>query len=171
MQSAMIKLIFPVTMLLLSSCLTQAGDASVTGELNPEEGGIAHLAQTLAAHPDRAGFACWVVYEAQKGGLHEDAMEALQTCAQSGNEPSMILMSHAYENGLGVVKSDVLATYWVRQAALRFYPTGQYHYGIALLEGRGTNQDEAQGRFWLERAALGGDRDAAARLRDLQPLS
>ena len=68
-------------------------------------------------------------------------------------------------------KAMSLATYWVRQAALRFYPTGQYHYGVALLEGRGTERDEAQGRFWLERAALGGDRDAATMLNGLRPSS
>lgn len=171
MQAPKVKLVLASLILLMPLCLAWAEDLKAAGELNPEEGGISQLTQTLAAHPDRAGFACWVVYEAQKGGLHGDAMSALRTCAASGNEPSMILMAHAYENGLGVEKSDVLATYWVRQAALRFYPTGQYHYGVALLEGRGTERDEAQGRFWLERAALGGDKDAAKMLNGLRPSS
>lgn len=141
------------------------------GTLNPEEGGISQIRQALAARPERAGFLCWVVYEAQKGGLHGEAMEALKQCAQAGNEPSMILLAHAYENGLGVPRDDVQATRWLKEAAMRFYPTGQFHYGMALLQGVGVGQDEGQARFWLERAALGGDKDAVEVLESLLPQS
>lgn len=143
----------------------------VDGTLNPEEGGISQIRQALAARPERAGFLCWVVYEAQKGGLHGEAMEALKQCAQAGNEPSMILLAHAYENGLGVPRDDVQATRWLKEAAMRFYPTGQFHYGMALLQGVGVGQDEGQARFWLERAALGGDKDAVEVLESLLPQS
>lgn len=141
------------------------------GTLNPDEGGIAQITEALAARPERAGFLCWIVYEAQKGGQHGEAIEALKQCAAAGNEPSMILLSHAYENGLGVKRNDVQATHWVKQAAVRFYPTGQYHFGMALLEGKGVQQDLAQAKFWLERAALGGDEDAKAILNTLGPVS
>lgn len=141
------------------------------GTLNPEEGGITQIRQALAARPERAGFLCWVVYEAQKGGQHGQAMEALRQCAEAGNEPSMILLSHAYENGLGVARDAVQSTRWLKEAAVRLYPTGQYHYGMALLQGIGVAKDEGQARFWLERAALGGDRDAAAVLKNLVPQS
>jgi uncharacterized protein len=143
----------------------------VRGTLNPEEGGIAQIREALVARPDRTGFLCWVVYEAQKGGLHDEAMDALNDCADAGNEPSMILLAHAYENGLGVPRDAVQATRWLKEAAMRFYPTGQYHYGMALLHGTGVTKDEGQARFWLERAAMGGDRDAAAELEKLLPQS
>ena len=145
--------------------------ADKNGTLNPEEGGITQITDALATHPERAGILCWVVYEAQKGGLHFDAVKALRQCADAGNEPSMILMAHAYENGLGVERDPVQATRWVKTAAMRFYPTAQYHYGMALLEGRGTAKDVAQARFWLEQASKGGDKDAQAELRQLVPYS
>ena len=141
------------------------------GTLNPEEGGITQIREALAARPERAGFLCWVVYEAQKGGLHEEALDALNQCAIAGNEPSMILLAHAYENGLGVPRDAVQSTRWLKEAAMRFYPTGQYHYGMALLQGTGVAMDEGQARFWLERAAMAGDRDAAEELEKLLPQS
>ncbi|MCB2114762.1 MAG: sel1 repeat family protein [Rhodobacteraceae bacterium] len=141
--------------------------AAQDGVLNPEEGGISHLTESLSARPEMAGFACWAVYEAQKGGLHAEATEALKLCAQSGNAPSMILLSHAYENGQGVEKDDARATYWVKQAALQGYSTAQYHYALALLEGRGVPADAGQAIFWLDRAAMGGDTDAAHLLASL----
>lgn len=137
------------------------------GVLNPEEGGISHLTESLTTRPEMAGFACWAVYEAQKGGLHAEATEALKLCAEAGNAPSMILLSHAYENGQGVPHDDVQATYWVKQAALQGYSTAQYHYALALLDGRGVPADAGQALFWLDRAAMGGDGDAARLLAGL----
>lgn len=139
------------------------------GALNPEEGGIAHLAQALRERPDRAGFLCWVVYETQKGGAAESAaaFAGLQLCAEAGNAPSMILLSQAYDQGLGTPADPARAAYWVKQAAAQGYATGAYHYGLALLSGRGVPRDEGQARFWLDRAAQGGDADAARLLAGL----
>jgi TPR repeat protein len=100
------KSILSCAVLIATSSVSHAADAPASGDLNPEEGAITQLTQSIDAHQDRDGFACRVVYEAQKGGLHEDAMTALRTSADSGNVQSMILMSHAYENGLGVPKDQ-----------------------------------------------------------------
>ena len=135
------------------------------GVLNPHEGGIAQLRESLVQRPDRAGFTCWVVYETQKGGLHGEALDALQACAAAGTAPSMILLSHAYENGLGAPASAARATHWAKQAALTGYSVVQYHYGLALLNGHGVAQDLDQGRYWLEQAAAGGDETALALLQ------
>ena len=108
-----------------------------------------------------------MVYETQKGGLHAEAFDALQDCAESGNAPSMILLSHAYENGLGTAPDPERATHWARQAALSGYSLGQYHYGMALLRGYGVAQDAGQGRYWLGLAAAGGDENAAEVLRSM----
>lgn len=137
------------------------------GVLNPEEGGIAQLHESLSTRPERAGFICWVVYETQKGGMHEEALDALHDCAASGNAPSMILLSHAYENGLGTTQDPEMATHWARQAALSGYSLGQYHYGMALLRGYGVAKNAGQGRYWLEQAAEGGDENAAEVLRSM----
>lgn len=133
------------------------------GALNPEEGGIVELARALHERPERAGFLCWVVYETQKGGAAEsaEAFAGLQLCAAAGNAPSMILLSQAYDQGLGTAPDAARATYWVKQAAGQGYATGAYHYGLALLAGHGVPRDPGQALFWLERAAQGGDQDAA----------
>lgn len=141
----------------------QAARADDWGTLDPEEGGIAHLAQALAERPDRAGFLCWVVYETQKGGAAEsaEAFAGLQLCAAAGNAPSMILLAQAYDQGLGTAPDPAWSAYWVKQAAGQGYATGAYHYGLALLAGHGVPRDAGQARFWLDRAAQDGDRDAA----------
>lgn len=153
--------------LLCASMLLPAALWAQDGVLNPEEGGLAALTTALESRPEWLGVTCWQVYEVQKGGLHAAATEAMRACAEAGNEPSMILMSHAYENGLGVAESPVLAAHWVKRAAERGYATAQLHYARALLQGAGVPQDEGQARFWLMQAAAGGDRDAKALLSDM----
>ena len=155
---------------ILLPLLALPGLADDLGQLNPEEGGISHLAEVLAGDPDKAGIACWIAYETQKGGLHTQAISAMTLCAESGNAPSMILLAHAYENGLGVAPDEEHATLWFKRAAAQGYSVGQYHYGMALLEGAGVPRDEGQARFWLMQAAKGGDADAA-RVLDSWPMS
>jgi TPR repeat protein len=137
--------------------------ADDVGTLNPEEGGVASLAEKIRGRPETAGFHCWIAYETQKGGggLHSEALAAMQLCAEEGNAPSMILLAHAFENGLGAPKDPVRAVLWFKQAALAGYSVGQFHYGVALREGRGVPRDEGQARFWLMQAAAQGDLDAA----------
>jgi len=139
------------------------------GTLNPDEGGLDQLAEDIALHPDRTGTLCWIAYETQKGGGRdaEHAFAAMEICAASGNAPSMILMAHAYENGLGVTKSAEMSTHWVREAALAGYSMGEYHYGMALLTGFGTAPDPAAARQWLTRAAEHGSAPARAALRQM----
>lgn len=139
------------------------------GILNPEEGGLTRLRENIALHPDRAGTLCWIAYEIQKGGGEDApaAAEAMQICAASGNAPSMILLAHAYENGLGVEKDLQASTRWVREAALSGYSMGEYHYGMALLNGMGTKADPLAARHWLSLAAEHGIDDARTVLQAL----
>ncbi len=138
------------------------------GWLNPEEGGLAALAQQIRGRPETAGFHCWVAYETQKGGggLHGQALAAMELCAGEGNAPSMILLGHAFENGLGAPRDPVRAVFWYKQAALAGYSVGQFHYAMALRRGEGVPRDEGQARFWLMQAAAGGDSEAARLLAD-----
>ncbi len=135
------------------------------GVLNPEDRSIQNLSDDLARHPNRAGIICWVVYEAHKGGQHGVALGALKKCAAAGNAPSMILLAHVYENGLGTDRSPERATYWVRRAAEQDYAVGQYHYGMALLKGHGVAKNRKEALRWLRRAADNGDADAIRVLR------
>ena len=160
------KRLLSAALVLAATCAAPVAGADEAGILNPHEGGIAQLRESLSMRPERAGFTCWVVYETQKGGLHKEAMEALEACAATGNAPSMILIAHAYENGLGVETSPERSTHWVKQAALTGYSLGQYHYGMALLNGYGVERDREEARLWLERAAAGGSESAEQALLD-----
>lgn len=156
--------------ILAFACFTPFfANADAFGTLNPEEGGPMRLSENLATHPDRAGTICWVVYEMQKGGARHQthAFELMKSCAASGNAPSMILLAHAYENGLGTDISAEKATYWVRKAAEMGYSLGEYHYGVALLNGFGTEKNQNEAVKWLKKAADDGDAGALALLSTL----
>lgn len=160
----MMRQVFRALPLVAAALAAAPSAVAQEGTLNPEEGGFWHLTEAIATRPDLVGITCWQVYEAQKGGQHEAAAAALLACAEAGNEPSMILLSHAYENGQGFAQSDAKATFWVKQAALRGYAPAQLHYARALMAGTGVPQDAGQARFWLMQAALQGDSDASALL-------
>lgn len=148
-----------------------AAQSDIGGVLNPEEGGVGSLDWAISNRPDRLGVTCWMVYEVQKGGQHSTTMDIMRACAEAGNEPSMILMSHAYENGLGVPRDPERAALWVKRAAELGYSTAQVHYARALLTGEGVPRDEGQARFWLMQAERQGDSDAADLLATLAPMS
>ncbi|WP_193217547.1 MULTISPECIES: tetratricopeptide repeat protein [Roseobacteraceae] len=150
------------TVLTLACGLAHPIQADNLGTLNPEEGGLNSLEANIALHPDRIGMLCWIAYEIQKGGGKESkpAAEVMTTCAKNGNAPSMIMLAHAYENGLGVEKDLTQATYWLHEAAQTGYSLAEYHYGMALFTGSGTTKDHAAARLWLKRAVEHGS-DAA----------
>ena len=147
--------------------VTKGALADDGGVLNPEDRSIQNLSADLARHPDRSGIICWVAYETHKGGIHDVALESLMECAAAGNAPSMILLSHIYENGYGTDPSPEQATYWVRRAAEEGYAVGQYHYGMALLRGHGVEKNEAEAIAWLKRAADNGDETARDVLQNM----
>jgi TPR repeat protein len=54
-----------------------------------------------------------------------------------------------------------------RAAAELGHRAAQFHYGLALLQGRGVQSNPQAGESWLRRAALGGETLAAAMVGDL----
>lgn len=54
------------------------------------------------------------------------------------------------------------STIWLRCAAEANYSAAQYEYGLALLRGHGAPRDPVGARYWLEKAAAQGDKDARA---------
>lgn len=117
--------------------------------------------------PDRLGIICVNAYELDKSGRHDQSFLLFNECAERGNPPAMIYLSLMHELGLGTPPDLGKAADWLRRAAATGYSTAQYHYGQALLSGRGVAADPAQARLWLSRAAAQGDRDAVRVLRGL----
>lgn len=124
--------------------------------------------QMGAGHPLR----CLMAYPAHKTGDHAASVEILRTCVAEGNVWAMIGLAMMYENGAGVPRSLEASADLMRRAAAMDDPAGyaslaRYHWGMALLEGRGVERDEAQARHWLRIAAQEGVREAAEALEAL----
>lgn len=168
---------FPVAVLLavLAAAAPSSGRAELAvedddgvGVVNPADFSYRYYLDQMQRFPDRLGIICVNAYELDKSGRHDQSFMLFSQCAERGNPPAMIYLSLMHELGLGTPRDAGKATDWLRRAAEAGYSVGQYHYGKALIHGRGVVADPARGRAWLERAAAQGDRDAA-RLLGVSP--
>lgn len=137
-------------------------DADETGVLNPTDFSWRAYISLLDRFPERIGITCDGAYLLDKGGNHEQALALFKECSKRGNAPSMVYLSYFYEEGRGIPVDMVEATRWMKKAAESGYGLAQYHYGMALLQGRGVEQNEEEGRAWIAKAALQDDKDAVA---------
>ncbi|MDF2235616.1 sel1 repeat family protein [Albimonas sp. CAU 1670] len=147
--------------LLAAPALAQQGgaDPAPQGETNPEE-----LTLQSAIEKARRGEVDMVVcasgYFITKWGHHAEAREVFEACAEAGYAAAMTWMSQMEDNGLGGPEDPEAAAEWSRRAAATGDPVGELNYGLALLRGRGVEQDEAAGRAMVDRAAAQGLDDA-----------
>jgi len=102
------------------------------------------------------------------GVFHEDGRAvpqdyrramALYRQAAAQNHPSALAnIGYLYNYGRGVAQDFVQAERWARRAAEAGSETGQRLLGILLYEGRqGVRQNQADGVYWLRRAAAQND--------------
>jgi TPR repeat protein len=84
---------------------------------------------------------------------------ALYRQAAAQNHPSALAnIGYLYNYGRGVAQDFVQAVQWARRAADAGSETGQRLLGILLYEGReGVRQNQADGLYWLRRAAAQND--------------
>ncbi|PWC55939.1 SEL1-like repeat protein [Azospirillum sp. TSO22-1] len=113
---------------------------------------------------------CLMAYPADKTGDHASAVAILDACVARGNVWSMIWLSMLHENGQGVPRSlEKAADLMRRGSALNdeagYATLARYHWGVALVEGRGVPRDEGEGLRWLRIAAAEGAGDAKTFLR------
>ena len=78
----------------------------------------------------------------------------------------MIWLAQMYESGSGVPADRAKAAAFMKQGAEQpddaaYVSLARYHWGVALAEGRGVDADPDAARAWLERAAAGGQQEAA----------
>jgi hypothetical protein len=131
------------------------------GTLNPVDYSWRHYLEQLRLFPDRIGFTCDAAYLLDKGGNHDDAIMFFTECSKRGNAPSMIYLAYLYEQDLpGHPAQLETAAYWQKKAAETGYSLGQFHWGVALLLGRGVEQDIEAGKAWIDKAAQSGQRPA-----------
>lgn len=140
-------------------------DADEIGVLNPADFSWRYYIDQMNRFPDRIGIICVNAYWLDKTGDHAGSLRFFKECAGRGNPPSMIYLSTFYEYGNGTSRDLAEATRWLRRAADAGYALGEFHYGVALLRGRGVPRDVENGKAWIGKAAAQKDRDAIAFIR------
>ena len=98
----------------------------------------------------------------------EEAMNALQPAARSGNADAEELIGVLYAMGLGVERDDVRAFDWYLRASLKGHPGAQSGIGWYYETGRGLPApDLVRAYAWYTLSAIGGDPDAAISLEEV----
>lgn len=97
-----------------------------------------------------------------EAGKFEEAMQALQPAARSGNAEAEELIGVMYAMGLGVERDDVRAFEWYLRASLKGHAGAQSGIGWYYEVGRGVAAaDLVRAYAWYVLSAIGGDPDAA----------
>lgn len=110
---------------------------------------------------------CLYGYAAEKTGDHASARKIFEDCIERWRDVySMIWLAQMYESGSGVPADQAKAAAFMKQGAEQpddaaYVSLARYHWGVALAEGRGVDADPDAARAWLERAAAGGQQEAA----------
>ncbi len=150
-------------------CASAAQAQSQTGADAAMDGHESDLSYTAWIDSDKR-FKCLYGYAADKTGDHEAAIRIFEDCIRRWEDVySMIWLAQILENEQGGPNGVERATALMKRAAAHPDKSGyatlaRYHYGMALLRGHGTPQNEAEARHWLERAASEGLTDAAEQL-------
>lgn len=109
---------------------------------------------------------CLYGYAAEKTGDHAAALAIFNDCVDRFDSVyAMIWLAQMYETGVAVEKNLAKATALMKRGAntddaAGYSSLAKYHYGVALIEGRGVIADRQQGIAWLKKASLEGVSDA-----------
>ena len=141
-------------LLILTLCASPAF-ADEGGTLNPEELTLGRVLEDVA-RGETSMTNCAAGYYITKSGRHVEARALFEACAEAGYTGAMTWMSQLENNGLGAPENPDAAADWDRRAAEAGDPVGQFNYGLDLMRGRGTVQDEAEGRRMVDAAAAQG---------------
>jgi uncharacterized protein len=94
------------------------------------------------------------------------ALQWFERAARQGLADAQFQLGNMYAYGLAVLPADTdasrLAAQWYFEAARSGHADAQYSLGILFLTGSGVQQDDAEARQWIARAAAQGHRDATA---------
>ena len=112
------------------------------------------------------GFALSLARRATDEVGRRQVFEHLLRAAEAGLPSAIYLMGVLAEHGVAVTRDPTAATRY-RQAAEKGHRAAQVRWGLALIEGRGVEQDLVAGEIWLRRAALAGDSEAAVAVGNL----
>ncbi len=132
-----------------------ADDPAAYGTLNPDE--MTWQSFVHRAEEGETGMViCSMGYALTKSGDHHAARTLFLNCAEDGYTGAMTWMSQLDNNGLGGAYDPDAAAEWDRRAAELDDPVGKFNYGLDLLRGHGTAQDQDRGRALVQEAARDG---------------
>lgn len=150
--------------------------------MNRRTAGLLALA-TLPVHADEMGYEayidspkrmkCLYGYVTAKTGNYDAARAIFEDCVARWNDVySLISLAQMYESGSGVEPDLGQSAALLKRGAEQpdeasYVSLARYHWGVALAEGRGVETDPDAARAWLERAAAGGQQEAAEYLMRL----
>lgn len=146
------KLIFGAV---LAASPVTAENVAELGVTNPEEMTWgSNIARVARGEVDMN--ICASGYMMTKSGDHAAARAIFEACAAAGYTGAMTWMSQLDNNGLGAEYDPDAAAQWDKRAADAGDPVGKFNYGLDLIRGHGTAQNEALGRRFVDEAAKDG---------------
>ena len=84
------------------------------------------------------------------------AMKLLSPLAQTGLAEAQYRLAIMHQNGLGVVRNELLAYKWMKSAAQQDYGPALHGLGFMYMDGDCIAQDDARALQWFEAAAEQG---------------
>ena len=84
------------------------------------------------------------------------ALGLLGPVAESGNEDAQYRLAVMYQNGLGVVRNELLAMKWMVAAAKQDFPLAQHGLGFMYMEGDCVAKNGEKAVLWFKKAAEQG---------------
>lgn len=84
------------------------------------------------------------------------ALALLGPLAERGDAESQYRLAIMYQNGLGVVRNELLAMKWMVAAANQDLPMAQHGLGFMYMEGDCVGRNAAKAVEWFGRAAAQG---------------
>ena len=82
------------------------------------------------------------------------AMKLLSPLAEDGSADAQYRLAIMYQNGLGVVRNELLAYKWMKSAAHQNYGPALHGLGFMYMDGDCAAQDDVRAVHWFE-AAVG----------------
>ena len=136
---------------------------------NPEEARRWYERSAASGCPQgHLGFALSLAQHAKDASDWRRVTEELRHAADGGLPTAIFLLAVLNDEGrLGIERKPAQAALLYKKAAELGFRSAQLRFGLALIEGRGIEQDLAAGETWLRRAAQAGDAEAATLVGDL----
>lgn len=100
---------------------------------------------------------------------YRKAFEYFSKAAALGDEQSIYAVSYLYYKGLGVVQNYNTAAKLFGEGAYKGRGNSCYFYGLCFRNGYGKVQNEDSARYWLEKSAAQGYRQAKLELQMKAP--